>query len=176
MRNIYIVSGPAGVGKSTTARMLAEQFNHSAYIEGDTVNHMVIGGYIPPWESEELQLLVWENLADLSINFVQAGKDVVIDYVAFPEDVRRFSEKVYKEVENVEIHYVVLWAERDELLRRDSLREKADQMGARCLELVDEFVGKGVESRFFYDITALRQAELGEVARTIRENPAFKFS
>lgn len=174
MRKIFIVSGPAGVGKSTTSMRLAKQFSHSAYIEGDLVNHMVIGGYLPPWESEELQLLVWDNIADLSINFVKADKDVVIDYIAFPEDVRRFSEKVLMEVGNVEIHYTVLWAERDELLRRDSLRDKADQMGARCLELVDEFLTKGVEPRFFYYTTTL--SELDEIISTIIENPAFKFS
>ncbi|WP_053368075.1 AAA family ATPase [Bacillus sp. FJAT-27245] len=176
MRSIYIVSGPAGVGKSTTSRRLAEQFNHSAYIEGDTVNHMVIGGYLPPWKSRELELLVWENIADLSINFVQAGKDVVIDYIAFPEDVRRFSEKVLMEAGNVEIHYTVLWAEREELLRRDSLRDEADQMGARCLELVEEFLSKEVEPRFFYDTSRLKPAELDNIVRTIIVNPSYKFS
>ncbi|WP_316569518.1 AAA family ATPase [Neobacillus sp. YIM B06451] len=174
MRKIFIVSGPAGVGKSTIARRLAEQFSHSAYIEGDLVNHMVVGGHIPPWESQELESLVWENIIDLGINFVQAGKDVVIDYISFPEDVRRFSEKVGKEVGDVEIHYVVLWAERDELLQRDSLRAKPDQMGARCLELVDEFLSKGVEPRFFYDTTRL--SKLDDIVTKIMENPSYKFS
>ncbi|WP_409271936.1 AAA family ATPase [Neobacillus sp. SCS-31] len=175
MRKIFIVSGPAGVGKSTTARRLAEQFNHSAYIEGDLVNHMVVGGYLPPWESGELKLLVWDNLADLCINFVQAGKDVVIDYVAFPQDLRRFSEQVWKEIENVEIHYVVLWAGRDELLRRDSLRDTDDQMGERCLELVEEFLSKGVEPRFFYNTTGLKPSELNEIVTEIMKNPSYKF-
>lgn len=173
MRKIFIVTGPAGVGKSTTSIRLAKQFSHSAYIEGDLVNHMVIGGYLPPWKSEALQMLVWENIADLSINFVKAGKDVIIDYIVFLEDVRRFSNTVRKEAGNVEIHYTVLWAERAELLRRDALRDKADQMGARCLELVDEFLSKGVEPRFFYNTTTL--SELDEIITTIMENPAYKY-
>ncbi|CAG9621918.1 hypothetical protein BACCIP111883_02709 [Sutcliffiella rhizosphaerae] len=37
MNKIYIISGPAGVGKSTTSKDFAEQFDHSAYIEGDLI-------------------------------------------------------------------------------------------------------------------------------------------
>ena len=71
MNKIYIISGPAGAGKSTVSKGLAEQFEHSAYIEGDLINHMVVGGYLPPWESKESLSLVWDNIADLSINFVK---------------------------------------------------------------------------------------------------------
>lgn len=85
MNIIYIISGPAGVGKSTTTKGLAKQFSQSAYIKGDLINHMVVGGYLPPWKSEESLSLVWENIADLSVNFVQAKKNVIIDYVAFPK-------------------------------------------------------------------------------------------
>ncbi|MFJ5771674.1 AAA family ATPase [Psychrobacillus sp. NPDC093180] len=108
MNKIYIISGPAGVGKSTTAKSLAEQFVQSAYIEGDSINHMVVGGYLPPWKSEESLALVWENIADLSINFVKANKNVIIDYVAFPEEVEKLSQRIIAEVQNVEIRYVIL--------------------------------------------------------------------
>jgi len=131
LRKIYIISGPTGVGKSTTSIRLAKQFDHSAYIEGDLINHMVIGGYLPPWESEELEALVWENIADLSINFLQANKHVIIDYVAFPKDLEMFSKRIHSELKNVEIIYVVLWTNPTELLRRDSLRSKEHQMGPR---------------------------------------------
>ncbi|WP_233254296.1 hypothetical protein [Salipaludibacillus keqinensis] len=64
---------------------------------------MVIGGYVQQWESEELLPLTWENIADLSINFVQANKNVIIDYVALPVEVEKFSHKIYTEVKNVEV-------------------------------------------------------------------------
>ena len=175
MNKIYIISGPAGVGKSTTTKGLAEQFVQSAYIEGDLINHMVVGGYLPPWKSEESLSLVWENIADLSINFVQANKNVIIDYVTFPEEVERFSQKIYAEVQNVEIIYVVLWVDRDELLRRDALRIKEHQMGVRCLELVNEFEVKVIDKRFFYNTTYLQSSDLNEIFLNIRENPSFKY-
>ncbi|MFJ7736458.1 AAA family ATPase [Lysinibacillus sp. NPDC097287] len=175
MNKIYIISGAAGVGKSTTSKGLSEQIDHSAYIEGDLINHMVVSGYLPPWESEESLSLVWENIADLSINFVQANKDVIIDYVAFPEEVEKFSQKIYAEEKNVEIIYVILWVDSDELLRRDGLRIKEHQMGTRCLELVYEFEIKGIDKRFFYNTTDLQPSDLDEVFQNIRENPAFKY-
>lgn len=175
MNKIYIISGPAGVGKSTTSKGLAEQFNRSAYIEGDLINHMVVGGYLPPWESEESLLLVWENIADLSINFLHANKNVIIDYVAFPEEVEKFSRKIYAEVKNIEIIYVVLWVDSIELLRRDTLRDREHQMGARCLELVNEFEIKAIDKRFFYNTTYIQSSNLDEIFLNIRENPSFKY-
>ncbi|MCM3359259.1 AAA family ATPase [Psychrobacillus sp. MER TA 171] len=175
MNKIYIISGPTGVGKSTTTKGLAEQFDQSAYIEGDLINHMVVGGYLPPWKSDESLSLVWDNIADLSINFVQANKNVIIDYVAFPEEVERFSQKIYAAVQHVEIIYVVLWVDLDELLRRDALRKKESQMGARCLELANEFKIKVKDKRFFYNTTHLKPSDLEETFLNIRENPSFKY-
>lgn len=173
IQRIYIISGPAGVGKSTTSKMLAESFEHSAYIEGDVINHMVVGGYLPPWKSEASLELVWKNIADLSINFIQAGKNVVIDYVAFPEEVELFSQRVSSQMPKVEIMYVVLWADRDELLKRDAERIKDHQMGERCLELVREFEEKGVKQRYLYDITHTQPSNLEQVMKEIKSNSAF---
>lgn len=136
---------------------------------------MVIGGYVSPWKSEELLSLTWENIADLSTNFVQANKDVIIDYVAFPAEVEKFSQKIYAEVENAEIIYVVLWVDVDELLRRDALRIKEHQMGVRCLELINEFASKGIDNRFVYNTTNLQPTELDKILLNIRQNPAFKY-
>ncbi|WP_245629952.1 (d)CMP kinase [Domibacillus robiginosus] len=44
MKRIFILSGPAGAGKSTVSRKLAEALRKSTYIEGDTINHMIVRG------------------------------------------------------------------------------------------------------------------------------------
>ncbi|MDT8860231.1 AAA family ATPase [Alkalihalobacillus sp. MEB130] len=175
VKRIYIISGPAGVGKSTTSRRLAELFEHSAYIEGDLLNHMVIGGYLPPWESEESLSLVWDNIADLSINFAKANHHVIIDYVAFPEEIEKLSQKIYAEVSEIEVIYVVLWVDKAELLKRDALRIKEHQMGERCLELAQEFESKGIEKRFVLDTTNLKQTDLDDILLEIRGNPRFRY-
>ncbi|WP_041809220.1 AAA family ATPase [Evansella cellulosilytica] len=170
---MYIISGPAGVGKSTTAKRLAHQLEESAYIEGDVIYGMVVGGYLPPWESEASLTLAWKNIADLSINFLKANKNVVIDYVAFPEEVERLSKMVWSKVADAEIVYVTLMVEPDELLRRDALRIKEHQMGERCIELVKEFQEKQVDKRFIYNTTNLKPADLDSILENIKENRRF---
>ncbi|WP_254865359.1 hypothetical protein [Solibacillus isronensis] len=46
---VYIISGPAGVGKSTTSKELTKKFKNSAYISGDNISHMHINGRKNPW-------------------------------------------------------------------------------------------------------------------------------
>jgi guanylate kinase len=56
---VFIISGPAGVGKSTTAKKFAEGLKKSAYISGDSISHMPVSGREKPWESDNAKELVW---------------------------------------------------------------------------------------------------------------------
>ena len=51
MNKIYLITGPAGVGKSTISKLLAEKLERSVLIEGDDVYHFVVGGYVAPWKN-----------------------------------------------------------------------------------------------------------------------------
>ncbi|MFD2613193.1 AAA family ATPase [Paenibacillus gansuensis] len=86
MQTVYILSGPAGVGKSTTSRALVRTLKNSAYISGDYVSHMHVNGRQKPWESKLELSLIWDNILSLTRNFVSKGIDVVVDYVTFPEE------------------------------------------------------------------------------------------
>ena len=73
MPNLYIITGPAGVGKSTISKELAKSYNKSALIEGDDIYHQVIGGFVQAWKEGNhlksvllslkkcLDLIYWEN-------------------------------------------------------------------------------------------------------------------
>ena len=50
MTNLYIITGPAGVGKSTISRELAKKKSKSVLIEGDDIYHQVVGGYVQAWK------------------------------------------------------------------------------------------------------------------------------
>ena len=41
MPNLYVITGPAGVGKSTVSKRLAQNLSKSALIEGDESYHQV---------------------------------------------------------------------------------------------------------------------------------------
>ena len=58
MSMLYIITGPAGVGKTTVSELVAESLDKSVLIEGDVIYHQVIGGYKAPWEDGNH---LWEN-------------------------------------------------------------------------------------------------------------------
>lgn len=149
MQSVYILSGPAGVGKSTTSKALVRTLKNSAYISGDYVSHMHVNGRQKPWESEQELSLIWNNILSLTQNFVSNGIDVVIDYVTFPSEAYWLKDKL-KEL-SVNVVYIVLWVDPETLLRRDRLRKPEHQMGERCLILIDEFMGSGLDTKHLLD-------------------------
>ena len=50
MPKLYVITGPAGVGKSTISKKLAEISSKSALVEGDDIYHQVISSYAPAWK------------------------------------------------------------------------------------------------------------------------------
>ncbi|WP_233568110.1 HAD-IA family hydrolase [Cohnella faecalis] len=126
-RTIYILSGPAGVGKSTTSQVLVQALERSAYISGDDISHLPVNGRGQPWICEETLKLTWINMASLVKNLIKFDYDVVIDYVAFPRDVDWFRQQLSDY--DLTIKYVVFMVDLETLLLRDQLRPKEAQMG-----------------------------------------------
>ena len=62
MPQLYIITGPAGVGKSTISRKIAEQKTKSALVEGDEIYNQVVGGYIPAWKEGNHLDIFFENM------------------------------------------------------------------------------------------------------------------
>lgn len=153
-RTIYIVSGSAGAGKSTTSRRIASRLERSAHIEGDLIDHMVIGGHEKPWLSRFHTDLIWRNLLALARNYVEHGHDVVVDYVAFPQNAEAFTEAFRGQ--DVTVKYAVLLVtNEEELLRRDAQREPHDRMGQRCIEGMKEIVDSLPKERHMLNTNAL---------------------
>lgn len=49
INTVYVISGPAGVGKSTTSQRLVNQLDRSSYISGDDISHLPVNGRGKPW-------------------------------------------------------------------------------------------------------------------------------
>lgn len=146
VNKVFIVSGPAGVGKSTTSKELVKNLKQSAYISGDYISHMHINGRKKPWESPEEVSLIWDNILALTKNFLNYGNDVVVDYVTFPQEAEWLSENL-KSL-SVEVYYVVLWTDKETLVSRDHMRIPEHRMGERCLILLDEFLETDLDEKY----------------------------
>jgi 2-phosphoglycerate kinase len=170
LRNVIILSGPAGVGKSTTSEVLVKKLSNSAYLSGDYISHMHINGREKPWESEQEHFLIWNNILQLTRNFINYGSDVVIDFVAFPDDARWLSENI-KEL-NAIVKYVVLWADKDTLIKRNNMRIEEHRMGKRCLILFDEFMYSEIDEKHFLNTSKLTLID-EYVMETILNNKKF---
>jgi len=167
-KRLWIVSGPAGVGKSTTAKRLVQNMKKSAYVSGDDISHMVVSGRERPWESERANDLVWKNIVALTENFVEAGYDVVVDWVAFWQDVKRYT--AHWIAQGIEVRYVILWANQDVHVRRDQHRPIDAQMGERVILLRNEFRSSGAPDRCYFDNTV---GELSQTIQQIQESERF---
>lgn len=167
-QRVWVISGPAGVGKSTTAKKLAETLEKSAYISGDDISHMVVSGREKPWESKQANDLVWKNLIALSENFLNAGYDVVIDWVAFWEETNAYMDCLKKP--HLEIRYVMLWADEQVHVQRDEQRPAEKKMGERVLILREEFRDANVPERHIVDNT---KQKLNQIVQTIRTSDIY---
>ena len=81
MSNLYIITGPAGVGKSTISRRIAESKNKSALIEGDEIYHQVVGGYVQAWKEGNHLDVFWKVCISTIRIYLENGYDVIFNYI-----------------------------------------------------------------------------------------------
>jgi AAA domain len=84
LQSIYLIVGAPAVGKSTTARALAERFPRAVHIPVDTMREMVVSGYAWPsvdWTNELVQQvgLARATAIHMALAYQAAGFVVVID-------------------------------------------------------------------------------------------------
>lgn len=172
VRTVYVLSGPAGVGKSTISKELTKKLNPSAYISGDYISHMHVNGRKKPWESKEELSLIWDNILCLTRNFLTYGNDVVVDYVTFPKEAAWFHENL----KNLHVHvvYVVLWADYNTLIKRDEMRKPEYQMGDRCLLLVEEFKKSGLDEKHLLETSRKTTKDMAYIVEEIMKNPRYR--
>lgn len=151
MNKLYLITGPAGVGKSTISKALAERLNKSVLIEGDDLYHMVISSYVPAWKLGNHLELFWKNVISLIKNSLEKGYDVVFNYIINKDDYLILK----KEFENYQVIFKVLIVDEEELLRRDKLRDKENRMNERCLVLLRQFIKQDFDDEFIIDSSNL---------------------
>ena len=166
MKTLYLITGPAGVGKSTISLNLAHKLAKSALIEGDELYHQVVGSYISPWLDNNHLDLMWENACMLIRNYLNNGYDVVFNYIIEPSKL----SLIKNEFKDCQIKFAVLMANPDTLIKRDQERNIDCQMGQRCLVLLDEFKKHNYSDKYILNTDNLK---IDECVKDILESSKY---
>lgn len=166
MANLYIITGPSGVGKSTISREIANNKSKCALIEGDEIYHQVVGGYVQAWKEGNHLDIFWKVCINTIKIYLESGYDVVFNYIISPEEI----EILRKEFNNYTIKFVVLIVDEKTIVLRDKERPEDCQMKDRCIILLNKFKDRNYNSNNVLDTTNLN---IDETVKIIENNNHF---
>ncbi|OBH15867.1 ATP-binding protein [Mycolicibacter terrae] len=107
--DIFVVTGPPGAGKSTTARALAQTFPQAVHLHTDDFWHDIVAGGIPPYlpEADQQNQTVLRVIVNAAFTFAAGGYTVVVDGVVGPWMLHHFRDGAAGHP-NSRLHYIVL--------------------------------------------------------------------
>lgn len=143
-RNVVLLNGPSGIGKTTVGRCLASTARNGICVHGDDLKHFVVAreaGTV----GQGLSYVGGAALADV---FLDAGYELVVFEFIFTRHVHveRFLRALRS---NVPVHVLTLWAPLLTVIAREALRPDRQPLGVRVAECWHEL--------------AVNLAELGDV-------------
>ena len=162
MANLYIITGPSGVGKSTISKKLAENSNKSVLIEGDFIYSQVISSYVSAWKEGNHLDVFWEVCLNSIETYLSYGYDVVFNYIVAPSVITKMQDR-FKEY-NTKL--VILLTDEETILKRDSQRPEDCQMKERCIILLNSFKSKNYTTQNILDTTNLSVDETVAIIQT----------
>lgn len=166
MQTLYVITGPAGVGKSTVSKRIAELKEKSVLVEGDDIYHQVIGGYISAWKEGNHLQTFWKVCINTIKIYLEDGFDVVFNYIVTPENL----EFIKSNFKAYTIKFIVLMVDENTLLLRDKMRPEDCQMKDRCITLLNSFKNKNYDIINILDTTNL---SIDETIHIIENNNNF---
>ena len=135
---LYIITGPAGVGKSTISKEIAKSSNKSVLLEGDEFYHHVVSSYVPAWKEGNHLDIFWKEVENSIKLYLDNNYDVVFNYI-IGEDKLKELKSIFKDYKT---KFVVLLTDEKTIIERDNLREEENRMNERCLILLNNFLEK----------------------------------
>ena len=138
---IILLIGPGGAGKTTTANILAEKYNHSVVIEVDHLRHMIRVDRSDPFsrEGREQLVLSTQNACLLAKSFAQK------DFVVIVDDCVTGKERLdmyHEHLKDYELKTILLLPRRESVQARDSHRVGSACLGEKNMILYDKFLAR----------------------------------
>jgi predicted kinase len=137
---MFLISGPSAAGKSTVARLLAQQFSRGVHLEGDVFRRSIVTGREDPLpivstDAERQLRLRYEIAVGAADRYFAAGFSVVVeDVIAGP----LLAECVALS-QSRPLHTVVLLPTANVLAARDAARRESGYAVWSVQELHDLF-------------------------------------
>lgn len=171
MQQLYFLSGPCGIGKSTAAealtRLLLSQGRTVCLIHGDDLGDCL---HLPedfsPFTEDgrirdaalwnRILRFNWQSLLDMAANALDVGADVVIDYV-IEEELPLVSALAQKK--GAQLRYAVLSATQEAILQRLTQRGDPETLG-RSLFLKEKLESAEENRDHILDTTGLTVQQL----------------
>jgi adenylate kinase family enzyme len=121
MKNIIILTGPGGAGKSTIAEMIEKECGY-VLLDGDNEDSDFFpdGGQWLPENSNKLDQ-AHDKIISKTKKLVQSGNKVVVDYIVFGH-YKEFFDK-FRKAFREDLHIAVLFPKQSEIVIRDKERE-----------------------------------------------------
>lgn len=166
MSNLYIITGPAGVGKSTVSKKLAQKSNKSVLIEGDDIYSQIIGGYVSAWKEGNHLDIFWDVSLNMIETYLSYNYDVIFNYIVTPNII----DKIKHRFKNYKTKLVVLITDEETLLNRDNQRPENCKMKERCVILLNSFKKKNFSADNILDNTNI---SIDETVNFILNNDRF---
>ena len=168
MAELFVVTGPAGVGKSTVSRLVAATFEPSAHLRMDDFLLAVVGGWVDPWlpEAAEQNDVVGRAAVAAAMQYLAGGYTVVLDGTVFPDAFEQLAAAC-GDLE-IPLHYVVLRADRATCIDRATARDGARPSEERYTQLHARFEGLGDRERHVVDATGAPDEVATRVVAALR--------
>lgn len=159
-KRLFIISGPASVGKTTVSRVLAHHLTEkTAIVDGDDILRF----HLVNCSASDFFLL---NAKTIINNFLKSGVDVVFSHSVLPEEIKELTEGLDQE----EVKVVFLTAGLPTLKLRNQTRSMDDQTHLDLEQELKSYVDANLDPKHVLDNSKL---SLSETAKTIIQETRF---
>jgi len=144
---IILISGPLGVGKSSLSKMLKNKLKYTL-VDGDSFFAPLEKNKKLSWDKR--LRLSWNWIANETKKHLKKGNNVVVDFVVETE-LSWFIKKMSNL--NAQIKYVVLVADKNEIVKRLKKRDGNIQYLERSMTLLKQLQNNIQNQEFILDTT-----------------------